>query len=70
MLNGSFNHGSNAGRNSFQFTGRFDRKTLKPGTYWLIAIARGSAGKTSSPVRLTFTTRGQHSTGRAGNLRS
>jgi lysophospholipase L1-like esterase len=68
MLSGSFNHGSNAGRNSFQFTGRFNGKTLKPGTYWLIAIARGSAGKTSRPVRLPFTTRGQHSTGSAGNL--
>jgi hypothetical protein len=45
-LRGSFVRSGLAGANSFRFTGRLGSKTLKPGTYALVAtpIANGKAG--------------------------
>jgi hypothetical protein len=45
-LRGSFARSGLAGANSFRFTGRLGGKTLKPGTYALVAtpMANGKAG--------------------------
>ncbi len=45
-LRGSFARSGKAGTNSFRFTGRLGGKTLKPGTYTLVAtpMANGKAG--------------------------
>jgi hypothetical protein len=53
-LKGSFKHQGKAGRNSFKFSGRLSKKTLRPGRYRLVAAAIDRAGNKSRRARLTF----------------
>ena len=48
-VRGSFTHSGKAGSNSFKFTGRVGRKSLKPGTYRLVAVA--TAGSSKSTIK-------------------
>ena len=43
--------------NLFRFTGRLGSKTLKPGSYRLVAVARDPAGNTATTVRAAFAVR-------------
>ena len=52
-VKGSFTHEALPGANSLRFTGRLNRKTLKPGRYRLTAVATNSFGK-STPARTNF----------------
>lgn len=56
-LAGSFKHAGHTGTNSFRFSGRLASRTLKPGSYRLIATARDRAGNVSRPARASFTIR-------------
>jgi hypothetical protein len=53
-LKGSFKHQGKAGQNSFKFTGRLSQKTLRAGSYRLVAAAIDRAGNKSKRARLTF----------------
>lgn len=45
---------SGAGLQSFRFMGRLNRKSLKPGSYRLVASAQDAAGNASKPARRPF----------------
>jgi hypothetical protein len=53
-VRGHFSHGSQAGINRFQFTGRIKHRPLAPGRYRLVAVARNSAGQTTATHRASF----------------
>jgi streptogramin lyase len=48
-VRGSFTHNGSAGTNVFKFTGRINRKSLKPGKYRLVAVA--TSGSTKSALK-------------------
>jgi virginiamycin B lyase len=48
-VRGSFTHNGKAGSNSFKFSGRVGRKSLRPGRYRLVAIA--TVGSSKSAVK-------------------
>jgi hypothetical protein len=51
---GSFTHVDSAGANGFHFTGRVSRRTLRPGSYRLQAVARGATRKPGPPATTGF----------------
>jgi hypothetical protein len=53
-LRGSFAHGGAAGFNRFRFTGRLRGRSLRPGSYRLVAVARDAAGNHSAAKRKRF----------------
>lgn len=53
-VKGSFTHNGTAGLNSFKFTGRVRNRSLRRGTYRLVALATDGAGNRSKPKRTAF----------------
>jgi hypothetical protein len=53
-LRGSFRHSGRAGLNKFRFSGRLAGRTLKPGSYRLVATAKDAAANKSKPERRLF----------------
>lgn len=51
---GKFKRTDTAGANSFTFTGRVGGKTLKPGSYRLVATPRNTAGKVGKALTKSF----------------
>ena len=54
-VRGKIVRGTGAGLSSFRFMGRLNGRSLKPGSYRLVASARDGAGNTSKTVRRSFT---------------
>jgi putative CocE/NonD family hydrolase len=53
-LRASFSHAGRAGRNSFRFTGRVHRRTLRPGRYRLVATPLAADGRRGRSLRTAF----------------
>jgi hypothetical protein len=53
-VRGHFSHGSQAGINRFQFTGRIKHRPLAPGRYRLVAVASNNAGQTTATRTASF----------------
>lgn len=53
-VKGSTEHQDATGANAFRFMGRIGGKSLKPGQYRLVAVARDDAGNPSAPARNSF----------------
>jgi hypothetical protein len=53
-LKGSFTHAGSGGANSFRFSGRLRRKTLKRGRYQLVGRPKDPAGNTGKSARTSF----------------
>jgi hypothetical protein len=53
-VRGSFTHQGAAGSNSFKFSGRLNRRKLRPAKYRLVAVATDAAGNKSVAKRRAF----------------